>query len=80
MECLGCNFIITSPVTVRDGRIVCSSCEVWRLECEARHVLTLPHKRDFLEKIKHKRGDEAYHTLRNEMLAQRAEEERSPFD
>jgi len=69
MECLGCNYILTTPVTLRDGRIVCSSCEAWRLECEARHVLALPHRREYLDEVRKKRGEDAYQALRNEMLS-----------
>jgi len=71
MDCLGCNFIETSSVTLRDGRIVCSSCEAWRLECEARFVLTKPdaEKRVYLEAIGKKRGEAARQELRQEMIA-----------
>ena len=71
MDCLGCNLIETSPVTLRDGRIVCSSCECWRFECEARYVLTKPNdeKRDYLEGIGKKRGEAARQELRQEMIA-----------
>ena len=69
MECLNCSHIEWTPITLRDGRIVCSKCEAWRLECEARHVLKLPHRRDYLDEVRRKRGVEAYHDLRNEMLA-----------
>jgi hypothetical protein len=71
MDCLGCNLIETSPVTLRDGRVVCSSCECWRHECEARFVLTKPdaEKRDFLEGIGKKRGEAARQELRQEMIA-----------
>ena len=71
MDCLGCNMIETSPVTLRDGRVVCSSCECWRHECEARHVLTKPdvEKRAYLEAIGEKRGDAARQELREEMIA-----------
>jgi len=71
VECLGCLLIIERPTTLRDGRVVCNECECWRIECEARHVLTLPHKRRYLEDIKTKRGEAAYNILRNEMLAVR---------
>ena len=67
MKCFGCSE--TASITLRDGRIVCSSCQAWRLECEARHVLTLPHRREYLDEIRKRRGDEAYHALRNEMVA-----------
>ena len=71
MDCLGCNFIETSSVTLRDGRIVCSSCEAWRLECEARHVLKKPdaEKRKYLEAVMVKRGEKAKAYLREEMVA-----------
>ena len=71
MDCLGCNMIETSPVTLRDGRIVCSSCECWRFECEARYVLTKPdaEKRAYLEAIGKKRGEAARQELRQEMIA-----------
>ena len=71
MDCLGCNLIETSPVTLRDGRVVCSSCESWRFECEARYVLTKPNdeKRDYLEGIGKKRGEAARQELRQEMIA-----------
>lgn len=68
MDCLGCNYIETAPITLRDGRIVCSNCEAWRMECEARFVLTLPNKRDYLDKVQKKRGIDAYHALRSEMV------------
>ena len=71
MDCLGCNLIETSSVTLRDGRIVCSSCECWRLECEARYVLTKPdaEKRKYLERVMVKRGEKAKSYLRDEMVA-----------
>jgi len=74
VECLGCGYIKTAPVTLRDGRLVCSSCEAWRLECEARHVLTLKNKaiKEYLEGVRAKRGIDASVALRNEMLALRA--------
>ena len=68
-DCLGCNLIESSPVTLRDGRIVCSSCEAWRLECEARMVLARKDRKEYLEKIRQKRGVDAAVELRNEMLA-----------
>ena len=71
MDCLGCNMIETSPVTLRDGRIVCSSCECWWFECEARFVLTKldAEKRDYLKAIGKKRGEAARQELREEMIA-----------
>lgn len=68
-ECLGCLYIETAPVTLRDGRVVCSSCEAWRLECEARMVLKRRDRKEYLEKIRQRRGVDAAVELRNEMLA-----------
>ena len=69
MDCLGCNYIETAPVTLRDGRVVCSSCEAWRLECEARTILKRRDRKEYLEKVRQKRGVDAAVELRNEMLA-----------
>ena len=69
MDCLGCNLIETAPVTLRDGRVVCSSCEAWRLECEARTILKRRDRKEYLEKVRQKRGVDAAVYLRNEMLA-----------
>ena len=69
MDCLGCNLIETAPVTLRDGRVVCSSCEAWRLECEARTILKRRDRKEYLEKVRQKRGVDAAVELRNEMLA-----------
>jgi hypothetical protein len=72
MTCLGCNFIETSPVVLRTGETVCSSCEDWRLECEAREVLKrdLDGRRDYLGGVDEKRGRAAGDYLRAEILAQ----------
>ena len=74
MECLGCNLVSASPVLLRTGKIVCSSCEAWRHECEARHVLTRKNKaiKEYLEGVRAKRGIDASVSLRNEMIALRA--------
>ena len=69
MECLGCNYIENSPVTLRDGRVVCSWCEAWRLECEARTVLKRKDRKEYIEAVRAKRGIDASVQLRNEMLA-----------
>ena len=71
MICLGCNYITTSPVTLRDGRVVCASCEAWRLECEARFILKRkdPERREYLRKVGISRGESAKADLRNEMIA-----------
>lgn len=67
MSCLGCNLIELKPVTLRTGEVVCSSCESWRVECEARYVLDLPTlegRRTYLASIG-KRAD----PIKAEMLA-----------
>lgn len=74
MECLGCNQIETAPVTLNDGRSVCSSCPAWRLECEARDVLkrypTNQERTEFLAEVEKKRGKLAAGELRQAMLAE----------
>lgn len=67
MECLGCMKIETHPVTLIDGRVVCSSCEDWRAECEAREVLnmrTLIERRTYLDAVEGRRGKQATDELR----------------
>jgi hypothetical protein len=59
MDCSNCNLIQKSPIKLHDGRTVCSYCEDWRLECEARHVMKMPEKSTYLEAIKKKRGEKA---------------------
>lgn len=45
MSCLGCNRLETDQVTkLIDGTVVCTWCEAWRAECEARHILSIPDK------------------------------------
>lgn len=45
MSCLGCNRLETDQVTkLIDGTVVCTWCESWRAECEARHILAIPDK------------------------------------
>jgi hypothetical protein len=56
-------------VTLRDGRVVSSSSEAWRLECEARTILRRQDRKEYLEKVRQKRGVDAAVELRNEMLA-----------
>lgn len=59
MECLGCNLIEQSTVTLNDERVVCSSCPAYRLECEAREVIakpTLEARREYLAGVEKKRG------------------------
>jgi hypothetical protein len=52
MDCLGCLLITEKPITLRDGRIVCNECEAWRLECEARHAMTLRDKAGYLKDVR----------------------------
>ena len=69
MECLVCNYIETSPVTLRDGRVVCSSCPAWRHECEARHVANMATneaRKKYLEKVREARGNAAAYAIRKE--------------
>ena len=42
-----------------DGRTVCTWCRWWLIECEARHLLTLPlpERRQALDARQAKRGD-----------------------
>ena len=56
-------------VTLRDGLVVSSSSEAWRLECEARTILKRRDRKEYLEKVREKRGVDAAVELRNEMLA-----------
>jgi hypothetical protein len=42
-----------------DGRVVCNTCEDWRMECEARWVCRLPDKQarvDYLASVEKRRG------------------------
>lgn len=58
-------------------------CEQWRMECEARFALSLPDKsdkrkkgwqaiskREYLQRIREKRGQAAHDALRDEMVKQ----------
>lgn len=65
-ECLGCNLIELHPVTLCNGKVVCSSCEAWRKECEARFALK-NKPRTYLARIREKRGEKAYEELRQAM-------------
>ena len=69
MEFIDCNDIATALVTLRDGQVVSSSSEAWRLECEAKTVLKRRDRKEYLEKVRQKRGVDAAVELRNEMLA-----------
>ena len=74
MESIDCNDIATALVTLRDGQVVSSSSEAWRLECEARTILKRRDRKEYLEKVKQKRGVDAAVELRNEMLAIKAQQ------
>jgi len=71
MNCLGCNLIETAPVTLRTGVVVCSSCEAWRHECEARDTMlrSRPDIEHYFDLVEQKRGVEARNALRQEMIA-----------
>lgn len=67
MECDRCERKTYQPVTLSDGRIVCSSCEDWRHECEIRHVCAIPDvelRRAYLAGVEKKRGKVACDRLR----------------
>lgn len=42
MACETCQHSGKPRVTLVTGRVVCTWCDDWRHECEARHVLNLP--------------------------------------
>jgi hypothetical protein len=72
-HCLGCQFQETpqNQVTLLDGTSVCSSCEAWRHETEARWVLARPTTQDrraYLEAVERKRGTPAADHLRATIL------------
>jgi len=71
MNCLGCNLIETAPVTLRTGVVVCSNCEAWRHECEARDTMlrSRPEIEHYFDLVEQKRGVEARNALRQEMIA-----------
>lgn len=72
-ECGGCEQIEYKPVTLRTGETVCSSCESWRHECEARTVLekmTLSDRQAYLAGVDKVRGLKAGERLRAEVRAQ----------
>ena len=66
--CLGCNLIHASPVQLHDGATVCSSCEAWRHECEARRIMSMQGKvarQAELLLIQHRRGRVTADALRS---------------
>jgi len=59
VTCAGCNNIETHPVTLVTGRVVCSSCEEWRHECQAKSIAALPtlnERRAYLDSIQDRHG------------------------
>ncbi len=67
MTCAGCNAIETAPKTLLDGRVVCTSCEDWRFEAEARFIARQPSpdaRAEWIEQTAKKRGKEAGDALR----------------
>lgn len=68
-ECKECDK--PRSVGLVDGRQVCSYCDAWRNECEARQLLTMPldARRHQLKQIEEKRGKEATNPLRETMMA-----------
>ena len=83
MNCLGCEGCATGPiVTTHDGRQVCNFCPDWKLECEARQVLSdFPDKAviksrrvvkmskaNYLLEVRNARGENAYQALRDMMM------------
>lgn len=73
MSCEDCARLEAGPVvTLVDGSQCCSYCELWRVECEARHILKMPSRdlrRDYIERIKAKRGEAAGRQLADVVLA-----------
>ena len=73
MTCLGCQRceVEADTVTLRDGRVVCNTCEGWRHECECMDVVKRHYpdggaiNAHFAE-IEKKRGKEAADRLRND--------------
>jgi len=63
MSCLGCQRCEDGPmVTLIDGSQVCNYCEEWRVECEARHVLSIDGRdarRAYIDRVRVKRGEAA---------------------
>ena len=53
-------------VTLADGKQVPSHHEDWRMECEARHILSLPReqRQPYIDSCARKRGEKAAQDLR----------------
>jgi hypothetical protein len=58
-------------VTLHDGRVVGSWSKEWMMECEARHLLTMPlwKRRDELEEREKKRGAKSVEQLKAVMAS-----------
>ena len=68
--CLGCQACESGPVvTQHSGKVVCSSCESYRRECEAREMNAMPidKRREQFRKIAEKRGQTAADLLWSDM-------------
>lgn len=59
----------TNLVRLTSGVKVCSYCELWRIECEAKHLLSLPlsERRDQLDARVKNRGAKAVDELKTVM-------------
>lgn len=74
MSCAGCEFQNSEQnmVTLLDGTVVCSSCEAWRHETEARALLGPSYntqlRREYLNEVEKQRGKEAAEGLRLTIL------------
>ncbi len=72
MACLGCNLIETSPVDLRDGRMVCNCCPDWRHECLARDLAKYESnekRKAFMGKYEARHGAEMAKQLRTDVGA-----------
>lgn len=60
-NCLGCTKLENADqcVTLSTGKVVCTFCPSWMIECEARELLKLPKQAriEALKKRELKRGD-----------------------
>ena len=67
-ECKQCDK--PRSVGLVDGRRVCSHCDAWRNECEARQLLTMPldARRHQLQQIEEKRRHAPTNPLREKMI------------
>lgn len=56
MNCKKCER--AKSATLTDGRLVCTWCMDWMIECEARHLLTMPltQRREAMAEREQRRG------------------------